>query len=281
MIDGEIVIPDGDGARLDFEALLQRIHPAASRVNAAGRPDPGPLRGLRPAGPGGHRLPGAAVRRAPGGAGGRPGRGAGAAARHPGDHRPRPGRAVVRPVRGRRAGRAHRQAAGRRRTSPTSGSCSRSSTSAPPTAWSPATGRTRPATEAIGSLLLGLYTDDGKLASVGVVGAFPMAQRRRAVHRDAAAGHHVRGAPVELGQAGGRRARRGRPRSAAGTRARTCRSSRCAPSGWSRCATTTWRAAGSGTPTQFVRWRPDRDPRSCTYEQLEEPVSFDLGDILG
>jgi ATP-dependent DNA ligase len=33
--------------------------------------------------------------------------------------------------------------------------------------------------------------------------------------------------------------------------------------------------------TQFVRWRPDRAPRSCTYEQLEEPVSFDLGDILG
>jgi ATP-dependent DNA ligase len=31
---------------------------------------------------------------------------------------------------------------------------------------------------------------------------------------------------------------------------------------------------------QFVRWRPDRDPRSCTYEQLEEPVSFDLGEIL-
>ncbi len=24
---------------------------------------------------------------------------------------------------------------------------------------------------------------------------------------------------------------------------------------------------------QFNRWRPDRDPRSCTYEQLEEPVS--------
>src|ERR1700747_1727574 len=33
VIDGEIVIPDGEGARLDFEALLQRIHPAASRVN--------------------------------------------------------------------------------------------------------------------------------------------------------------------------------------------------------------------------------------------------------
>ena len=32
---------------------------------------------------------------------------------------------------------------------------------------------------------------------------------------------------------------------------------------------------------QFNRWRPDRDPRSCTYEQLEEPVSYDLADILG
>ena len=31
---------------------------------------------------------------------------------------------------------------------------------------------------------------------------------------------------------------------------------------------------------QFNRWRPDRDPRSCTYEQLEEPVSYDLADIL-
>ena len=31
---------------------------------------------------------------------------------------------------------------------------------------------------------------------------------------------------------------------------------------------------------QFNRWRPDRDARSCTYEQLEEPVKFDLEDIL-
>jgi ATP-dependent DNA ligase len=32
--------------------------------------------------------------------------------------------------------------------------------------------------------------------------------------------------------------------------------------------------------TQFKRWRPDRDPSSCTYEQLEEPVSYDLDGIL-
>ncbi|MFC4783475.1 ATP-dependent DNA ligase [Nocardioides sp. MAHUQ-72] len=32
---------------------------------------------------------------------------------------------------------------------------------------------------------------------------------------------------------------------------------------------------------QFKRWRTDRDPESCGYEQLEEPVSYDLARILG
>ncbi|WP_460754617.1 ATP-dependent DNA ligase [Myceligenerans cantabricum] len=32
--------------------------------------------------------------------------------------------------------------------------------------------------------------------------------------------------------------------------------------------------------TQFKRWRPDREPSSCTYEQLAEPVGFDLGELL-
>lgn len=31
---------------------------------------------------------------------------------------------------------------------------------------------------------------------------------------------------------------------------------------------------------QFKRWRPDRDPESCTYDQLEQPVSHDLAKIL-
>lgn len=32
---------------------------------------------------------------------------------------------------------------------------------------------------------------------------------------------------------------------------------------------------------QFKRWRPDRDPESCGYEQLDEPVSYDLAEVLG
>ena len=31
---------------------------------------------------------------------------------------------------------------------------------------------------------------------------------------------------------------------------------------------------------QFKRWRPDRDPESCGYAQLDEPVSYDLGVVL-
>ncbi|MGE5133732.1 MAG: hypothetical protein ACM32E_12580, partial [Gemmatimonadota bacterium] len=32
---------------------------------------------------------------------------------------------------------------------------------------------------------------------------------------------------------------------------------------------------------QFVRWRPDRSPESCTFAQLEEPVSYNLAEIFG
>jgi ATP-dependent DNA ligase len=31
----------------------------------------------------------------------------------------------------------------------------------------------------------------------------------------------------------------------------------------------------------FKRWRPDREPATCSYEQLDRPVRFDLADVLG
>ena len=31
---------------------------------------------------------------------------------------------------------------------------------------------------------------------------------------------------------------------------------------------------------RFVRWRPDRDPRSCTFDQLDVPLNYDLYDVL-
>ncbi|HCU50546.1 MAG TPA: ATP-dependent DNA ligase, partial [Micromonosporaceae bacterium] len=32
---------------------------------------------------------------------------------------------------------------------------------------------------------------------------------------------------------------------------------------------------------QFKRWRPDRDPLSCRYDQLERPLSLSVDDVLG
>jgi ATP-dependent DNA ligase len=31
---------------------------------------------------------------------------------------------------------------------------------------------------------------------------------------------------------------------------------------------------------RFVRWRPDRDPASCTFDQLDVPLNYDLYDVL-
>ena len=32
---------------------------------------------------------------------------------------------------------------------------------------------------------------------------------------------------------------------------------------------------------KFVRWRPDREPQSCTYEQLDLPTDYPLSRVLG
>ena len=31
---------------------------------------------------------------------------------------------------------------------------------------------------------------------------------------------------------------------------------------------------------KFLRWRPDRDPSSCTFDQLDVPLNYDLYDVL-
>ena len=31
---------------------------------------------------------------------------------------------------------------------------------------------------------------------------------------------------------------------------------------------------------RFARWRPDREPESCRFDQLEHPVSYDVGEVL-
>ena len=54
-----------------------------------------------------------------------------------------------------------------------------------------------------------------------------------------------------------------------------------APSASSRSPTTTSRATGSATRTTFVRWRPDKPPEDCRYDQLETTTPYLLSEVFG
>ena len=64
VIDGEIVLPDWDSGRLDFEALQLRLHPAESRVRLLAAQTPAHFVAFDLLALGDDVLPGSAVRRA-------------------------------------------------------------------------------------------------------------------------------------------------------------------------------------------------------------------------
>ena len=114
VVDGEIVVPDTEGNGLDFDALQQRIHPAAVTRADAGRADAGGVRGLRHAGDRRPQPDGHAVRRAAGPARAQHLDAERQRAPHAGHHRSGDRRTLVHAVRGGRARRRDGQAARRR-----------------------------------------------------------------------------------------------------------------------------------------------------------------------
>jgi ATP-dependent DNA ligase len=135
--------------------------------------------------------------------------------------------------------------------------------------------------DAIGSLLLGLYTHDGSLQSVGVIGAFPMARRRELFEELQPLvtdfdDHPWAWAKEEMGSR--------TPTSGAYSRWNAGKDLSFTPLRPERVVEVRYdhmEGMRFRHTAQFSRWRPDRDPRSCTYDQLEEPVSFDLAEVLG
>jgi ATP-dependent DNA ligase len=134
---------------------------------------------------------------------------------------------------------------------------------------------------AIGSLLLGLFDDDGGLVHVGVVGAFP-AQQRRALFEELQPlvtnfqGHPWNDAEVHPASR--------TPRSSEFSRWSAGKDLSFVPLRPERVVEVRYDHMEGNRfrhTTQFVRWRPDRDPSSCTFGQLEEPVRFDLSEVLG
>src|SRR5215213_5261652 len=267
VVDAEIVVPDAEGRRLDFDALLLRIHPAASRVRLLAEQTPARLVAFdllaldqvdHMGEPFGRRR--AALERALGGVrapvhltpattdrslaaewlGRFEGAGLDGLVAKALDGPYEPDRRAWRKVKHTRT--ADCVVAGYRLH--------------------------KRGTDLVGSLLLGLYTDDGELAMAGVVGAFPMERRRELLAElqplvTSFEGHPWRGSNSS-------RWNPGKELSFV-----PLRPERVVEVRYDHLEGRRFRHTA-----QFVRWRPDRDPRSCTYAQLEETVSFDLAEVL-
>jgi ATP-dependent DNA ligase len=132
----------------------------------------------------------------------------------------------------------------------------------------------------VGSLLLGLYNDDGVLASVGVIGAFPLARREELFEEMQELVTTFDDHPWAWArQEEGKRT----PRNAEGSRWQAGKDLSFVPLRPERVVEVRYdhmEGVRFRHTAQFSRWRPDREPRSCTYEQLEEPIRFDLADVL-
>ncbi|MGH3872130.1 MAG: ATP-dependent DNA ligase [Pseudonocardiaceae bacterium] len=134
--------------------------------------------------------------------------------------------------------------------------------------------------DAVGSLLLGLFDDRGVLVSVGVVGAFPLARRRRLLTELQPLVTTFDDHPWawERQQEGERT-----PRKSETSRWNAGKDLSFVPLRPERVVEVRYdylEGVRFRHTTQFVRWRPDRDPRSCTYAQLQRPVGFTLADVL-
>jgi ATP-dependent DNA ligase len=134
--------------------------------------------------------------------------------------------------------------------------------------------------DAVGSLMLGLYTDAGVLNSIGVVGAFPMARRRELFAELQSLvttfdEHPWNWAAHEAGER--------TPRKGEGSRWNAGKDLSFVPLRPERVVEVRYdhmEGERFRHTAQFNRWRPDRTPESCTYEQLEQAVTYDLNDIV-
>jgi ATP-dependent DNA ligase len=132
----------------------------------------------------------------------------------------------------------------------------------------------------IGSLLLGLYTSQARLASVGVVGAFPLATREELFAElqplvTTFVEHPWNWAAQQTGGRHPRRNETSRWNAGKDLSFTPLRPERVVEVRYDYMEGDRFRHTA-----QFVRWRPDRDPRSCGYDQLERPVHGSLADVL-
>ena len=138
----------------------------------------------------------------------------------------------------------------------------------------------------VGSLLLGLYDDKGTLHHVGVTAAFTTAVRKQLVsdlaplRENALANHPWRewAAAQEDANAKSQRLPGATSRWNRGKDLswEPLRPERVCEVAYDHMQGTRFRHAA-----QFVRWRPDKRPRDCRYDQLEVTPAYELERVFG
>ena len=139
--------------------------------------------------------------------------------------------------------------------------------------------------QGVGSLLLGLHDDDGRLHSVGVASSFKAADRRALMEElaplvldPADMGDHPWGEWMDPeahqdGRLPGSPSRWNGKKDLSFTPLRV-----------ERVAEVAYERVDHGRfrhTSRFLRWRPDREPASCRYDQLEVVPPVELVEVLG
>jgi ATP-dependent DNA ligase len=141
--------------------------------------------------------------------------------------------------------------------------------------------------DGVGSLLLGLYDDDGQLHHVGVASSFTARRRKEllaelAPHlQDALDEHPWR----EWAEAEARASDTGGPKRMPGATSRwnAKKDLSWTPLRIELVAEVAYEQVQNGRfrhSARLLHWRPDREPASCTYAQLEVVPAFELAEIF-
>jgi ATP-dependent DNA ligase len=140
--------------------------------------------------------------------------------------------------------------------------------------------------DGIGSLLLGLFDSDGTLHHVGVASSFAAPMRKqlaaevKPLERDALRDHPWK----EWAEHGGDSPETGQRMPGAPSRWNAKKDMTWTPLRVERVAEVAYEHLQGDRfrhTARFQRWRADRDPKSCTYEQLESPVPVELTEVFG
>ena len=136
--------------------------------------------------------------------------------------------------------------------------------------------------EAVGSLLLGFYDDRGQLQHVGVTSSFTMERRKELVDelaplRKNALEGHPWGAWADAEASGGGRMPGGQSRWSAGKDLswEPLRVERVCEVKYDHLQGDRFRHAAV-----FLRWRPDKPPEDCRYDQLEVTPAYELAEVF-